>query len=179
MADARQRQSELQGQIAACKRKLAEEHRGSCTPWMSSVALKILVLAEFKADVVQKYLTVKRRSETAADVQGWYDAMSPDAVVRLTAPGEHEKSKRQLAAAKKFVEEGRLASWVQHQNAVKGIAPTASAVLEQAGPALVRQRWRPNQFRWLRRVMDRFGGRRVKFSGGEQVTPEEFKQKVL
>ena len=173
-------QKELQCSLAAAKRKLSAGQPLSCTPWMRAVAVRLLALSDFNENVVREYLLRKRRHEVPADVRDWYDSLPLAEVARLLAPGGDATSARQLAEAERFWGEFRLMRWVGNQNAESGIAPTAGAVLEHAGPTLARQVWRPNRFRWLRQTMSRWGGRRVNFSGGsDQLSPVEFERKVL
>jgi hypothetical protein len=133
---------ELQGRlstaktrVATAKRQLNSECPRRCTPWMRSVAVKLLALSNHDDAVVAKYLAARGRVEQPADVRDWYDSLPladlPGLLVRQGDPGVL----RQLAEAEKFLHEFRLVSWVQEQNEKKGIAPTASAVLDEAGRA--------------------------------------------
>ena len=177
---------ELQGRlstaktrVATAKRQLNSECPRRCTPWMRSVAVKLLALSNHDDAVVAKYLAARGRVEQPADVRDWHDSLPladlPGLLVRQGDPGVL----RQLAEAEKFLHEFRLVSWVQEQNEKKGIAPTASAVLDEAGPGLARQKWMPNRYRWLQQCMRRWGGRRVRFSGGsDELSHDEFVRKV-
>lgn len=173
------RQVELKAQVRAAKRKMASEQPKTCTPWMQAVAVKLFALADFDDAFVQKYLRAKQRSETVADVRAWYESLPPEHTRDLLAPDADRQAQRQLAEAKKFLGEARLVAWVQEQNEKKGVAPTASAVLVQAGPSLARQQWRANRYRWLQKRMHRWGGRRVHFTGGQgQLSSGDFERKV-
>jgi hypothetical protein len=137
------------------------------------------VLSDFDVAVVGQYLGQKGRSETAEDVVAWCDCLAEGELARLSQVGDDVAANRQLAEARKFVEEARLASWVQIQNETKGIAPTAKAILETAGPSLARGRVQDNRYRWLRRFMARWGGRRARLSGGDALSDDEFREKAV
>lgn len=175
----RLRQIDLKAQLAAAKRRLASSTPRRCTPWMRAVAVKVLALADFDDAPVAKYLEAKGRSENADDVRAWYESLTPEALPLVLAPDADLPGQRQLLEAKRFLGEFRLAAWVQEQNKDKGIAPTASAVLEQAGPDLARQTLRTSRYRWLQQCMRRWGGRRVHFAGGpDELTASEFERKA-
>ena len=140
--------------------------------------MRIWVVSGFNEDVVSKYLVKKKRAEGVDDVRTWFQVLPPAAAAALVEPGDDPAAGRQLAEAKKFVAEARLVGWVLEQNAAKGIAPTASAVLRQAGEGLVRCRLQRNRYRWVQRCMKRWGGRRVHLGGGDDLSAEEFQQKA-
>lgn len=173
-AKLRRRQAELREQVRLARRRLASESPKDCTPWMRQVAARVLVLSDFSDEAVVKFLSWKRRAGTAADVRGWYGALSPAVAAKLIDPGEDPVASRQLAEAKKFVAEFQLVGWVKKQNSEKGIAPSASAVLEQAGSDLGQCRLRQNRYRWLKRCMTRWGARRVRLGGGDGLPADEF-----
>ena len=177
-ADLWRRQAELGKQLKDARRQLAAPRPKTCTPWMRQVAMKLFAVSEFQDNVVAKYLERKQRSETVADVRAWFRALPPAVAAGMLQPGDDEVARRQLAEAEKFWAEARLVDWLKEQNAVKGIAPTATAVIEQAGPGLVRQGLQRNRYRWVKRCMKRWGGRRVHLGGGDGLSAEEFRQKV-
>jgi hypothetical protein len=173
-------QAGLQKSRAAAKRRLAAEQPRPCTPWMRAVSMRLLALPDSGPDVVQEYLSKKKRRETVADVQGWYDTLAAAGTEQLLAPGGDICSERQLAEARRFCEESNLVRWVRQHNEENGVAPSASAVLDRAGPSLARQKWRRNRFRWVQRVLGRRGGRRINFAGRpDQLSTEDFERKVL
>jgi hypothetical protein len=175
----KRQQSSIRQKLAAAKRKLIAEQLRPCTPWMRAVSMRLLSLPDSGPRVVQQYLVAKKRRETVADVQGWCDSLTAAEKDQLLAPGSDRRSGRQLAEAKLFFEESRLVHWVQEQNELNGVAPTASAVADRAGPALARQKWRSNRLRWVQQALRRWGGRRVHFAGrSDQLSPEEFRKKV-
>ena len=172
------RKADVSLQMRNVRRKLASESLKHCTPWMKEVAMRVLVLSEHNDEIVSKFLSTKKRSNTAAQVCGWFGALPPDLAAKLLEPGDDQAAGRQLAEASKFVEEFRLAAWVKEQNSAKGIAPSASAVLDQAGPGLARGRLQRNRYRWVKRCMHRWGGRRVRLSGSDELSAGEFGQKA-
>jgi hypothetical protein len=177
-AECRRRKSELSLQIRSVRQKLASQPLKSCTPWMKEVAMRVLALSELNDEIVSKFLTKKKRSDTAAHVRAWFGALPPDLAVKLLEPGDDQAAGRQLAEARKFVEEFRLTAWVKEQNSAKGIAPSATAVLDQAGPGLARGRLQRNRYRWVKRCMRRWGGRRVRLGGGDALSADEFGRKA-
>jgi hypothetical protein len=176
-ADLRRRQSELGQEIRSTRRRMTTEMPRRCTAWMREVALRVLLLSQFNDEAVSQFLSAKHRVETAADVRTWYGALRPDVAAGLLDPGD-DAARRQMSEAQRFTQEFRLVAWVKEQNAVKGIAPSASAVLEQAGPGLARGRLQRNRYRWLKRCMNRWGGRRVRLGGGDQLSAGEFREKA-
>jgi hypothetical protein len=179
-AELSRQQADLEVQLRAAKRKLQSEQPKRCTVWMRAVAVKLLAASDFDDVAVRRYLQRKQRVDTVADVRAWHASLSPEQTRDLLTPGLGDQtSNRQLVEAQKFLAECRLVAWVQDRNEKKGIAPTAGAVLSQAGPSLARQRWRSNRYRWLQRLMRRWGGRRVRFAGGpDQLSPEDFERKA-
>lgn len=177
-AELERRQAELRLGLKRARQRLASESPRPCTPWMREVAVRVLVLSGFNDEAVLKFLTAKSRAEAVACVREWHGALSPDLAAKLIEPGDDPAACRQLAEARRFVEEFRLVAWVKEQNSEKGIAPSASAVLEQAGPALVRSSLRRNRYRWVKRCMNRWGGRRVRLGGGDQLSEDEFGRKA-
>ena len=183
-ADLRRRQAKVKAELKAAvaitkKQRLSAEGPRACTLWMQAVVVRTFALAEFDVEVPLEYLRMKGCAGDDGDVRDWYAALSPEVSAVLLKPAEHDKSAvRQLAEARKFVNEWRLVSWVRDQNVSKGIAPTAGLVLDQVGPALARSCRQTNRYRWLRRCMQRWGGRRARFVHGDFVTPEEFQHKA-
>lgn len=175
------RESELRAELKAIRRGEKAARRSArrsqaCTPWMRQVAVRVYALKELDVDAATKDLLKKGRAVPDGEVREWYETMTPDARALLVQTPEEDKcGARQLAEARRFVEELRLVLWVSEQNASKGVAPTASAVLGQAGPALSRGRLMTSRYRWLRRCMARWGGR---FAHGDLLTCDEFRDKA-
>ena len=180
MAEIARQRAELKTEIAAVKRRAAQDLPRPCTPWMRAVVVTVFALADLDATPVQKYLDIKQRAETVADVRAWYESLPPEEVrLLLNLPGG-SRAEKQLQEAKRFLGEFRLVHWVAEQNESRGIAPSAGAVLNRAGPDLARQRWLTNRYRWLQQCMGRWGGRRVHFAGGSDDLPQcEFERKVF
>jgi hypothetical protein len=157
---------------------MAKDRIRKCTPWMREVALRIFRLTDNSDEAVSQFLTKKKRSETAVDVRAWFAELSPDRADALLDAGGEWSVARQLVEARKFVEELHLVGWVKEQNSAKGIAPSATAVLDQVGPHLARCRYERNRYRWLKRCMARWSGRRVHLGGGDGLSADEFGRKV-
>jgi hypothetical protein len=150
-----------------------------CTSRTREVALRIFALADLSVDKPLKYLSKHGRTVCEGDVRGWYSALSADSQseLRIALPGD-ELGLRRLEEAQAFLRELQLVSWVREQNASKGVAPTSTLILEQAGPDLLRSCRKQNQFRWVRRCMTRWGGHRARFGHGDQLSQEEFREKA-
>lgn len=177
-AELASRQEVLGLQIKRARRELARESLKPCTPWMRGVAMRLLCVSDFDVSVVGKYLERKRRRETAEDVIAWTEDLPEERLAQLDEATDDMASNRQLAEARKFMQEDWLASWVQEQNETKGLAPSAKAVLEAAGPSVAQGRFQDNRYRWVRRFMGRWGGKRVRLSGGDSLSDEELHRKV-
>lgn len=163
------------------KRQRAEVASGPppATPWMQAVALRVFVLSGCFVDAAVEYLQSKGRQAEPLEVQAWFDALPVEDVAALSSPADGDaKAARQLAAARKFVAEKDLVTWVQQQNEAKGIAPTPSVVLDHASPAVGFSGRRNEQRRRLRRIMARWGARKRVLSGGDRLTAESFRQKA-
>lgn len=165
-------------QIKRARREACSELPKRCTPWMRGVAMRVLALSDFNLAFVIQYLSQKGRSETAGDAMDWCGALSGEEILKLCETSDDSQANRQLREARKFVEEARLAAWVKTQNAAKGIAPTAKVVLETASPCLAQGYVQENRYRWLRRFMARWGGRRARLVGGDTLSDGEFREKV-
>lgn len=150
-----------------------------CTPWMRAVSLRVFVLAELDVQAPLKYLELKQRAASEDDVRMWYAALSEEERAVLLDPPEGDATAvRQLAEARRFIEERGLVSWVYEQNTAKGLAPTSGAILQHLGPSPVGGHLVENRCRRIRRCMRRWGGRRARLKPGASLTPEEFHNKV-
>lgn len=182
LANFRDREKALKAEIkAASAATRMPDHPSAkpCTPRMQSVALRILALAGFSVEAPLKYLSMNRRAVSEAELRAWHGALSAECQDGLLSPPPHDKlAVRYLAEANKFMKEFRLIGWVRDQNTSKGVAPTSSLIVEQADPDLVQSRNRKNQSRWVRKCMRRWGGRRARFSHGDQLSQEEFRMKA-
>jgi len=146
---------------------------------MRAVVLRVLDLTEGDFAAAEQFLQSKGRAGDASDVRAWRAALPPGEGRDLSrAPVGQPKAAKQLAEARKFVEERELISWVRLQNKAKSIAPTPGAVLEEASKTPGLARTGRNRHRWLRRVVSRWGGRKGVLRGGEQPAAEEFNQKA-
>jgi hypothetical protein len=150
----------------------------TCTPWMRGVALRLLVLGDGDVEAPLKYLRAKGRTLEADQLRGWLADLPPaERQSLLDSPPGGGPESRQLAQAKKIMTEMQLASWVRGQNVGQGAAPTSSSILERAGPDFAKCKGRKNKHRWVRRCMQRWGGRRARFGFGERLSADEFRQK--
>lgn len=125
-----------------------------------------------------QYLQTQGRAGNENEVRSWFAVVPTDQSLLLEPAPQDRPAARQLAEASKLLKERRLACWVQAQNTTKGIAPTSGAILQQGGTDVAQGRHRQSKYRWLRRFMTRWGGRRALFSRGERLPQEEFRQKA-
>jgi hypothetical protein len=182
LAALRRREAELKAELGESSSALRQPAVGAgkpCTPRTQDVALRIFALADLTVEAPLKYLSLQGRPASEADVRTWHAALPAEAQARLRdeLPGDVLGGRR-LAEARGFLSEFRLASWVQEQNLSKGVAPTSSLILERAGPDLVRGSCKKSKYRWVRKFMSRWGGRRARFGHGDQLSQEEFRQKA-
>ena len=181
VSELRLREASIRNQF---KRYRAKQSRASkpldCTPWMKAVAVRIWALADVQAGAGRKYLRAKKRVASEADVREWYTSLSAEARAGLLSPPVGDKAAaRQVAEARRFIDESQLIAWVREQNTRKGIAPIAGAVLRKAGPTIAKGKHKSNRYRWLRRCMSRWGGRRARFAHGDSLTTEEMQEKAM
>lgn len=170
---------EMTKRHANLRRKAKAAAPASATPWMRSVALRVLALADSNFAAAVEYVRWKGRCTTSQEVQAWDAALSVDARQQLLdPPADQPREARQLAEARKFIAERLVVAWVRKQNVQRGIAPTPGAILNEfagsAGPAGRRS----SRHKWLRRLTGRWGGRKCVFGIGDQLTKESFEQKV-
>ena len=179
-AELRRASRELGENISELRRKSKAEKVGLvATPWMQSVALRIFALAEFDASFPLQYLQTKGRPTEEQQLRVWLSELSPeDRRGLLSVPAGPCRALRQLTEARKFMGEASIVSWVRRQNEVKGIAPTPGAVIEHTAGIAGPSGHRRHKYKWLRRVMHRWGGRKGVFGVGDQLSPETFERKV-
>jgi hypothetical protein len=182
-ADDLQRQLRDLKALAKAKRKLermGESRTRAATPWMRAVAVRVLALSDGDVAAAEAYLLSKGRGEPAAEILRWRDALPAGEAAALLGPAEdRSRSARQLAEARKFAAERGLVSWIARQNRSKGIAPTPGAVLEQASGSGGLKAPTPSRYRWLRRLMRRWGGRKRVLQGCSVLTGEALRRKDL
>ncbi len=148
------------------------------TPWMRAVAVRALALTENDVAVAEAYVRSKGRGEGAEEIRAWRAALpSSEAAALLRPPEDQPRSARQTAEARKFVKEHGLVSWIVQQNKRKSIAPTPGAVLRQASVSGGSEAVAPSRYRWLRRLMRRWGGRKRNLRGSGQLTAEALRRK--
>jgi len=178
LAELRRQEAELKAELKAAL-AATEKRPKPYTSWMRGVALRTFALTDCDLEAPLQYLKTKGRSGSEPDVRAWHAALSPGDQAKLLTPSPDDKlAARQLAEARKFIGEMRLVSWARGQNSSKGLAPTSSLILEQAGPDLVRGRSRKNKYRWVRKCMRRWSGFRSRFACGDRLSQEEFREKA-
>jgi hypothetical protein len=150
-----------------------------CTSRMQDVALRLFALTDMDFEAPLKFLSMRGRPASESDVRQWYRAVPPDrrAGLLIAAPGD-SLAERRLAEARKFLSERRLVSWVREQNSSKGVAPTSSLIIEHAEPGLLRSKLQKNKMRWVRKCMQRWGGRRASLGRGDGLSQQDFRQKA-
>ena len=176
----RRRSRELQQTICELRRKANAAVPGNvATPWMQSVALRIFALADFDATYPLQYLQMKGRPTDQGQLRMWLEEISAEDRRGLVSPRSGtSRESRQLAEAQRFMREAQVVSWIRRQNEEKGIAPTPGAVIEHAAAGVGRSCRRRSKYSWLRRVVQRWGGRKGVFGVGDQLTLETFRDKV-
>ncbi len=87
---------------------------------------------------------------------------------------EQHRAQRQLAEAKKFLSEQKLASWVQFENQSKGVAPTPGAVMTR----LLAQLGRAASAAAAGASGSRRGGRKCTFGLGDRSPAAAFEHKA-
>lgn len=149
------------------------------TAWMQAVASRIFAQTQPHATAALDYLRLKGRRAEEGEVRGWFMALSQTDREGLLQEGEGRSAKnRQLAEANKFMAERSLVGWIKEQNTKKAIAPTPGAVLGKAAAVTTAASQRGSQYRRIRRIVDRWGGRKGRFSGGSQITREVLDHKA-
>lgn len=186
LAELRRREADLVAALRAEERRAAAAVPAAaavaakpCTSRMQDVALRLFALTQMDAEAPLKYLSMQGRVASESDIRQWHADLATDrrAGLLIAAPGDR-LAERRLAEARNFLSESRLVSWVQEQNSSKGVAPTSSLIVEHAEPGLLQSRRKKNKLRWVRKCMRRWGGRRATLGRGDQLSHEEFRQKV-
>jgi hypothetical protein len=112
------------------------------------------------------------------------NAAASQAALLIPQPDD-ARGQRHHAIAQQFLQEQRLLGWVHEQNVGKGLAPSAGAVLRQwsAGSSTDARVAMPcsrrSKYRWLRRWMLRWGGRKGVFKVGDRLPLHLVREKVL
>jgi hypothetical protein len=175
----RRRAREIEEKCLELKRKaLPCPGPAAATPWVRAVALAVLALTDRDFAAAVEYVRWKGRGADEADVVAWCRAV-PDADWQsLLHPPSGSQSSRQLREARKFLDERKVVEWVKHQNEIKGIAPSPGVVLDEGAALAKPPGRRSSQYKWLRRVVGRWGGRKAVFSSGESLPAESLHRKA-
>lgn len=145
---------------------------------MQSVALRIYAMADFDTSAALAYLRSMDRQADSSHLTSWLSKMSMEEQKSLAVQPIGSSAKlREWADAQRFLKEHRLVAWVKSQNK-KSIAPSPGMVLQHAAAAGGLPCKKGSQYRWVQRVMARWGGRKGVFANGNQLTPEEFEGKA-
>lgn len=148
------------------------------TAWMRTVAVMVYIIAGCDAAAVQ-YVQWKKRQCNAGQVETWASGLSSADREALLDPGEDQpRARRQLAEARKFLAERQIVVWVQSENKSKRLAPTPGVVVDKAHGSAGPSGRRSSRYKWLRRVCQRWGGRKCVFGVGDQLTSETFDHKA-
>lgn len=182
LADCRRQEAELKAQLRAASQAAKAVVPGEPmlpTPWMRTVSVMVFLLADRRCEVAVRYLAMKGRRGSGADVHRWHTALTPGSLAGLLSPSADDKrALRQVAEAKDFIVEWKLVSWVQEQNASKGVAPTSSCIFKEAPQELISSKQRKHTCKWIRKIMKRWGGHLTRFGYGERLSQDEFRQKA-
>lgn len=171
-------------QLAAKMAALENRAEVSCGPpvasvRMQAVALHIYAMADFDLGAPLAYLRSKGRKADAAELQAWHSALGVERQGELRSQPTGTPAKlRQWAEAQRFVKEFRTVLWVKAQNK-KSVAPSPGVILSHAAAAGGLPGKRGSRYRWLQRVMARWGGRKGIFASGDQLSREAFENKAL
>lgn len=171
---------EIARKQAGLKRKAkVAQGLAPATPWMRSVALRVLALAESDVEVAQQYIRWKGRHVQQDEVRAWDADLSADDRRHLLCPPVHQScAARQLAEARKFFAERDVVAWVRRQNVDRGVAPTPGAIIDEFAQRAGPSGRRSSRHKWLRRVTGRWGGRKCIFAVGDQLSKETFDRKA-
>lgn len=150
------------------------------TAWMRAVSLRVLALSGFDYEAAVRYLALKKRRGNEQEVRDWFGALSVEQQAFLASPpADDVRAGRQLAEASKFLAEKHLVAWVKEQNETKGLAPSPAVVLEHAPAGMDLRGKRNEKRRRVRRTLSRWGVRKCSLSGGDRVSAEDFRKKVV
>ena len=148
------------------------------TSWVRTAALRVWALADITAAV--EFLRWKGRRGDEDEVRAWLAGLPERERGSLAHPPDDQpRSLRQLCEACKFLEERQVVSWVKVQNATKRLAPTPGTVLDQGAASAGPSGRRSSRYKWLRRVVARWGGRKTVFRPSEQVPQSVLRQKAF
>ncbi len=148
------------------------------TARMQSVALRIYAMTSFDAIAPLTYLRSLSRRADGDEIRAWYSALTAEQQGELAnQPAHPAASVRQWSEAERFAKEYQVVSWAKSQNK-KGVAPSPGAALRSAATVGGLPPKQASRYRWLQRVMARWGGRKGTFANGDQLPREVFEAKV-
>ena len=138
-------------------------------------------------DHVSSSVAEESRGAVAAHLTAWWESLPPAARhAWLDDFSVTRQGKFALRAARKYLTESRLHSWVLRQNLAKGVAPCTKVVLQAcldeeaalltpgfALPPAKRSRWQ-----WMSRFREAWGVRMGRFQNLERLSPAEMRQKA-
>lgn len=178
--DLRRRSREVDRQCRQLSRQSAEPlGPPSATPWVRSAALRVFALSGDDTAVALDYLRWKGRRADEAEFRMWCSGITQGEWQSLLTPEPgQQKASRQLRDARKFLDERAVVSWAVTQNKVKRIAPTPGAVLDVGAALIGPQGRRSTRYKWLRRVVARWGGRKAVFQSSEVLQPDVLEHKA-
>lgn len=175
----RVREADLAKRLRLLERVPAEGGARRVGPWLRAVALKIAGLPDGGYAAAGQYLSLKKQVACEGDVRHWWGSLPPGEQALLTNLAD-QVGERQLAEARRFLDERRLMTWISEQNSRKRVAPSPGAVLRQALAfgMHVPATW-SSRYRWLRRCVRRWGGRCGRFAQGDDLEPAVLEQKAV
>lgn len=172
-------------QLAAKMSELRKKARAAdgpppATTRMKNIALRALAMSDCDVEVPLAYLRSKARRADGDEIRAWHASLNNEEKSDLLIqPSATSPMFKQWAEAKKFVQGARVVSWIKTQNK-KSVAPNPGTVLHRAAAleAGVLPNGKHSRYRWLGRLMARWGGRKGVFASGAQLTTEEFDRKA-
>ncbi len=179
-AELRRRSKQIEDECRQLRRQ-ASECPGSppATAWVRATTLRVFALAGQDIMTALEYLRWKGRRADEDEVRAWCAGVSAsDWQCMLTPKDDNPRCMRQLREARKFLEEKAIVAWVKSRNEAKGIAPTPGAVLDCGAPCGGPSGRRTSRYKWLRRVVSRWGGRKAVFHAGERLPSEVLERKA-
>jgi hypothetical protein len=179
LAESRAQSKQLAAQVAALERgPPVDGGWPKATARMQSVALRIFAMASFDVIAPLTYLRSLRRRADGDEIRAWYSALTADQQGQLAdRPAHPAACVRQWLEAERFAKEYQVVSWAKSQNK-KSVAPSPGAVLRFAATVGGLPPKQASRYRWLRRAMVRWGGRKGIFANGDQLSREVFEAKA-